>query len=110
MDNRTILFNMRLTPLEHKRLMCCAKKAGLSQSVYIRTLLAGYMPKETPPLDYYSLMKELKTIGNRMNQITEKANAIGFIDADAYVDNYDALWEMLLKINEAVVCPEKQLD
>ena len=37
----------------------------------MRTLINGYVPKELPPPDYHSMMRELHAIGSNLNQIAE---------------------------------------
>ena len=46
----------------------------------IRILLHGYEPKEKPDAKFYEAMRQLSTIGNNINQLAVKANALGFID------------------------------
>ena len=82
------------------------KKTGLSQETYIRTLLAGYAPKELPPPDYHSMMRELNAIGNSINQIAARANATGFILADEYENNFNLLMDKVMDIRDAVTKPE----
>ncbi len=60
------------------------KRTGLSRESYIRALIMNRQPKEQPPVEYLSVLKELRRIGGNMNQIALRANAIGFIDATAY--------------------------
>jgi len=83
------------------------KRSGLSRESYIRSLMSGYAPKELPGADFFALMRELHAIGNRMNQIAAKANAIGFIDAEQYAGNAGELRETTQRIYEAVMLPER---
>ena len=53
------------------------------------------------------MMKELRAIGNRINQIAARANAIGFIDAELYERYVRELHEAILRIQAAVVLPER---
>ena len=106
MIKRNIKITFRLNAKEHQRLKKSVKKTGLSQETYIRTLLYGYTPKEQPPPEYYSMMRELHAIGNRMNQIAARANATGFFLAEEYAANVRELNAALLKIQAAVVLPE----
>ena len=100
---------MYLNKEEHDRLCGNARKSGLAKSNYIRSLLAGYVPKELPGADFFTLMRELHAIGNRMNQIAAKANAIGFIDKEQYTGNASELRETTQKIYEAVMLPERMV-
>ncbi len=58
-----------------------AKKACLSEAGLIRLLLRGYEPREKPDERFYDVMRELSSIGNNINQLAVKANALGFVDA-----------------------------
>lgn len=40
-------------------------------------------PREAPPLDYYSMMNELKVIREDLDVLAQMAAATGFIDANA---------------------------
>ena len=84
------------------------KRTGLSQEAYIREVLAGSVPRETPPLEYHALMKELRAIGNRMNQIAARANTTGFFLAKEYEENAKGLRQAVLQIQAAVTLPEKK--
>jgi hypothetical protein len=71
-----------------------AAKAGLPKSALIRMLIQGYSPKEKPDDRFYIVMRQLIGIGNNMQQICRKANALNFIDAPALkkaLENLDAL-------------------
>ena len=92
---------------EYDTFRCSVKKSGLSQEAYLRALIKGRVPREPPPADYYAMMKELRAIGNRINQIAVRANAIGFIDAEQYEKNARELHEAILSIQAAVVLPER---
>ena len=59
-----------------------ARKVHLSESALIRVLLLGYEPKEQPDQKFYDTMRELSAIGNNINQIAIKANALDFIDSE----------------------------
>ncbi|MBC5648742.1 hypothetical protein H8S18_10380 [Christensenella sp. NSJ-35] len=53
------------------------------------------------------MTKELRAIGNRMNQIAARANATGFFLAEEYAENANRLFNSIVKIREAVVLPDK---
>ncbi|MEG0681613.1 MAG: plasmid mobilization relaxosome protein MobC, partial [Eubacterium sp.] len=83
------------------------ERSGYSQEAYIRSLIEGYVPRELPPADYHSMVKELRAIGNRMNQIAARANATGFFLTEEYAQNARRLFDEILEIRAAVVLPEK---
>ena len=95
-------FDMRLSERDFKLLERRARKCGLSKSAYIRQLLHGYKPRETPPADYHAVRRELCEIGNNLNQITFMANATGLVDEAAYYENVVQLQDALRRIEMAV--------
>lgn len=65
---------------EAQELQKKAKKACLSEGALIRLLIRGYEPREKPDDRFYDTMRQLSAIGNNINQLAVKANALGFID------------------------------
>lgn len=94
---------MRLTERDFKLLERRARKCGLTKSAYIRQLLHGYKPREAPPADYHAMTRELKEIGNNMNQVAFMANATGLIDEAGYYENVIQLRDAIKRIEQAVV-------
>ena len=95
-------FNFRLSEKEHKRLKRRAKSCGLSMSGYVRQIVNGYKPRESPSADYFSMARELKEIGNNLNQLAFVANATGLIDEAAYYQEAVRLRSSLRRIEQAV--------
>lgn len=46
----------------------------------IRALILGKRLVEAPPVDYKHFIIELRRVGTNLNQLTAKANTIGFIN------------------------------
>ena len=107
MRNRDIHIQFWLNRREAEALKRKAKKCHLTQAAYVRFLITGYIPRESPPLEYYSLIRELRAIGNNINQIAKIANITGQIDSAAYQQDASALYRTILKIQEAVLLPDK---
>lgn len=61
--------------LKHK-----SELAGISESAVISLLIRSCEPREKPDARFYNTMRELSAIGNNINQLAVKANALGFID------------------------------
>ena len=57
-----------------------AELSGLSETSVIRLLIRGFEPREKPDARFYDTMSELSAIGNNINQLAVKANALGFVD------------------------------
>jgi hypothetical protein len=92
MRNRNTQLNIRLTPVEHDKVLFNSKKANLSVSGYIRMLINGYVPKEAPSVEYEQLMKRLTEVYTKLS-----------------VENYDTaeLRHVILLLQAAVTLPEK---
>lgn len=88
---------------EYKRITRHAKSCGLTKSAYVRQLIIGYEPRESPPADYFAMTRELKEIGNNMNQLAFMANATGLIDEATYYENVIHLRDSLRRIEKAVL-------
>lgn len=108
MRKRNIQIIIRLNEKEHQNLIKQVKKSGLTQEAFIRTLINGYVPKELPPPDYYTIIRELHAIGNNLNQIAAKANATGHIDKAVFQYEANRLRRAVQDIQEAVISPERR--
>ena len=97
---------VRLDSKEYQAFMKAVRKSELSQEVYLRHLINGVVPQETPPPDYYAMMQQLYRIGNSLNQIAQKAHTLNVIDVQRY-DAANRQFETAVKeITEAVVQPK----
>lgn len=93
MRNRSNQLNIRLTQQEANVLKRNSKKAGLSQSGYLRMLINGYHPKPLPPMEYHQLTQDLVTIHAALQNAGYREEA-----AD--------LRKTLLKLQEVYAAPE----
>lgn len=100
-----ILF--RLNRKEAEMLDKKVKKSGLSREAYLRHLINGIVPRDAPPPDYYSMMRELHRIGNNLNQIAQKAHTLQVMDVKRYDENIKQFQAAINKITAAVILPEE---
>lgn len=107
MQNKDNHIHFRLSDDEYKHFISKVKRSGLKQSSYLRHLINGIIPKETPPPDYHSMMNELHDISNDIHQIALVANATGKMDEKRYSEYTQKLDESILKIMEDVIMPER---
>ena len=107
MQNRTIEIKCRLNQKEADTLNRNVKKSGLSRENYIRQIINGLVPTNAPPPDYFSMMKELRSIGTNLNQISLKAHVLNVLDVRRYDENIAMLKTAILKITNAVMLPRK---
>ena len=108
MLTRNIKITFRLNRGECDRFKKRVKKSGLSQEAYLRQLIEGCVPRESPPADYFTFMRELRAVGNNLNQIAQKANALGLIDAAHYDEAVGEYRRLVREITAAVILPEKR--
>ena len=107
MRKRNIAILFRLNRKEAEALNKRVKKSGLSREAYLRQLINGLVPKNAPPPDYYSMMRELHRIGNNLNQIAQKAHVLNVIDVQRYDQEVRKFRQAVEQITAAVVLPEK---
>ncbi len=107
MRKRHIQIITRLDSTEYEHLKKRVKKSGLSQSAYIRHLINGLVPTDTPPPDYFAMMKELRHIGVNLNQIAQKAHTLNALDVKRYDNNIAMLNRSVVEITNAVMLPRK---
>jgi hypothetical protein len=107
MRKRNIRAQVWLNEAESQRLRDNAKRTGLSQENYLRSLINGHVPKELPSIDFYNMIRELRAIGGNINQLAAKANTTGFIDESGFEHEAAHLRRTILEIQKAVTLPEK---
>jgi hypothetical protein len=94
MRNRNIQLNIRLTPTEYDKVKHNCRKANLPISGYIRMLIGGYVPKETPPIEYEKLISRLNTVYSELRNLNRSEEAI-------------ELRALLLQLQAELTLPEK---
>lgn len=107
MRKRNIEIIFRLNESEAEALERKVKQSGLSREAYLRQIIKGLVPKNTPPPDYYSMMKELHKIGNNLNQIAQKAHVLNVVDVQRYDKAVRHFEQTVRVITEAVILPDK---
>lgn len=110
MRKRGVRAQVWLNEEENTKLHNNAKKAGLSRESYLRSLINGYVPRELPHLDYFTMIRELHAIGSNLNQLAAKANATGHIDKMMFQYEANRLRKAVQDIIEAVTAPERRTD
>lgn len=106
MSKRNIEIKVRLNRKEAEALNKRVKKSRLSREAYIRHLIEGSVPREAPPPDYYTMMRELYRIGSNLNQIAQKAHVLNVVDVQRYDAAIHELEAAIKTITEAVVLPQ----
>lgn len=55
-------------------------RSGLSREAYIRMIINGLVPKDKPAEEYLEILRQLRMIGNNINQLAVVAHKTGSID------------------------------
>ena len=79
---RDIDFHVYLNKDENQILENLCSSLRVNRSLLIRALILGKRLVEAPPVDYTVLIREMRAVGNNLNQLTAKANTICFIICD----------------------------
>lgn len=106
MRKRNIRVQLWLNKKEVETLDKRVKKSRLSREAYLRHLINGVVPRDAPPPDYFSMMRELHGIGNNLNQIAQKAHTLNVMDVQRYDTAVRQFEAAVRKITEAVILPQ----
>lgn len=106
MRKRNIRVQLWLNKKEVEALDKRVKKSRLSREAYLRHLINGVVPRDAPPPDYFSMMRELHGIGNNLNQIAQKAHTLNVMDVQRYDTAVRQFEAAVRKITEAVILPQ----
>lgn len=101
MRKRSLRVTVCFDENEYGKLNELCKITGLTKSKLFRYMLKNCTPIEAPPADYPVLIRELRAVGNNLNQLVKIARAVGFINTPDLQKVLDKLWEVDEKINAA---------
>ncbi|MEY8331341.1 plasmid mobilization relaxosome protein MobC [Lachnospiraceae bacterium 48-33] len=104
---RTVKKQFWFSKPEAQDLQKKAKKTCLSEAALVRLLVRGYEPKERPDEKFYDVMRQLSAIGNNINQLSVKANALGFIDTQMLKNKAERWHKFQADIEREFLRPEK---
>ena len=100
MEKRIIRKQVRLTSEEANIFTQKAKKANMSEAQFMRNLINTSVIKEKPDDRFYEVMKEMRKIGNNLNQIARRTNTYGYVDNSFYKQEADKWNEFMKKVKE----------
>lgn len=79
MRERTIKKQFWINQKEYDLLKEKSKRAGLSESEFLRSCIKGYKIKEQPTKEIQEFIKQIAGIANNINQIARAVNATRYI-------------------------------
>lgn len=77
-------------------------KTGLSREEYLRSLINKVVPANKPTDELVEVIKQLRMIGNNLNQIAVIAYKTSSIDVMKYKHESERLQQEILKIMESI--------
>jgi len=105
--NRNVQILFRLTEDEAEQLYTLVRKSGRSKEAFLRDMIKGYRLCEKPDPEFYKMMRELSAIGNRINQLAVKANALGFVDSPMLNEEARKWHEFQIDVRKKYLLPQK---
>ena len=107
MRKRNVQILFRLTEEEAEYLCSLAERAGHSRQALLQSMVMGYRLCEKPDPEFYKIMRELSAIGNRINQLAAKANALGFVDTPMLNEEASKWHEFQIDIRKKYLLPRR---
>lgn len=110
MRKRNVQVLFRLNDEEAAYLYGLVEKSGRSKEALLRSMLMGYRLCEKPDPEFYQIMRELSAIGNRINQLAAKANALDFIDTPMLREEARKWHDFQLDVRRKYLLPKRAAD
>ena len=110
MRKRNVQILFRLNDEEAAYLYGLVEKSGRSKEALLRSMLMGYRLCEKPDPEFYQIMRELSAIGNRINQLAAKANALDFIDTPMLREEARKWHDFQLDVRKKYLLPKRAAD
>lgn len=107
MRKRSVQILFRLNEEEAEQLYELVRKSGHSKEAFLREMVKGYRLCEKPDPEFYKMMRELSAIGNRINQLAAKTNALGFIDTPMLREEAKKWHEFQIDVRKKYLLPRK---
>lgn len=104
-EKRTKSIKIRLSERELCHVNKLVKNSGLSREAYMRSLVCGFVPCPKPTIEYLEIIKQLRAIGNNLNQIAVVAHKTNAIDILRYKSEVQNLKEELVEIKRLASQP-----
>lgn len=98
MMSRKKEIKIRLSEKELEILNHNVSLTGLSREAYLRSIIKKIVPANTPSVELVETIKQLRAIGNNMNQLVMIAHKTGSIDVMKYKNNHVRLENQIQEI------------
>ena len=89
MRKREVKKNFYLSYKEDDELKRKCYLVGLNESDLVRSLISGFVPREKPGKEFYDEIKNLRQIGNNLNQLAKYTNTTGMLKSSVIIKTKD---------------------
>ena len=110
MRKRSVQILFRLNEEEAEYLYELVRKSGRSKEAFLREMVKRYQLCEKPDPEFYRIMRELSAIGNRINQLAVKANALGFVDTPMLREETEKWRQFQIDVRKKYLLPKGKSD
>ena len=107
MMSRKMEIKIRLSEKELDILNHNVSLTGLSREAYLRSIIIKIIPANTPSVELVETIKQLRAIGNNLNQLVMIAHKTGSIDVMKYKNNHVRLENQIQEILRIMNQPNK---
>lgn len=90
---------------EYDHFLKLIEATGVSKEGFVRSVLSCNIPPPLVPDILYEVLRELRYIGNNLNQIARVANATGDLNHEEYKQYADMLVKDILDIKQTIARP-----
>ena len=106
MRKREIKKNFYMNYEEQEILRDKALQVGLKEAEFIRCLIRGFVPREKPGKEFYKEIKNLRQIGNNLNQLTKYANTTGNLRENEIIRVMDLVENFIYQLQKKYLSKE----
>ncbi len=92
---------------EYEEFMKHIKECGLSKQSYLLQLIKNRIPQPLPSDDFQEVIRQLRRIGNNINQVATIANKNGSIDILKFNTAKQELDKQIVEIRKQVYLPKE---
>lgn len=107
---RTHRIEVALNDKEYDKFKQNVQLYNMTQQKYLHNLITRHEPKPLPAQDFFTMIEQLRRIGNNLNQLVMIAHKTGSIDIVRYKRDIVELNKNILEIREKVLLPEENSD
>ena len=104
---RTHRVEVAMYDQEYEKFLDSVHACGLTKRAYLLLLINNRIPQPLPSDDFQEVIRQLRMIGNNLNQMTMIAHKTGSIDIMKFKQAMTSLNEAIIEIREQVYLPKE---